>query len=43
MTDLASVMADANGKFEIGGLARGSYWLKLNTETGSTTAKLVVE
>jgi RNA polymerase sigma factor (sigma-70 family) len=35
MSDLASVMTDANGKFEIGKLARGSYNLHAHAADGS--------
>ena len=39
-TDLASVMADENGKFEIGGLARGTYNLHAHAADGSETEVL---
>jgi hypothetical protein len=40
MTDLASVMTDANGKFEIGNLARGTYNLHAHAGDGSETEVL---
>jgi RNA polymerase sigma factor (sigma-70 family) len=40
MTDLASVMTDANGKFEIGNLARGTYNLHAHAADGSETEVL---
>jgi RNA polymerase sigma factor (sigma-70 family) len=40
MTDLASVMTDTNGKFEIGNLARGTYNLHAHASDGSETEVL---
>jgi RNA polymerase sigma-70 factor (ECF subfamily) len=39
-TDLASVMTDGNGKFEIGGLARGTYNIHAHAADGSETEVL---
>jgi hypothetical protein len=42
MSDFASVMTDANGKFEIGQLARGSYSLHAHAADGSEAEALGV-